>query len=253
MSRWEELALRLHEDDDVVVAIRPIAAGTEVKFPNDNATTSTAIPFCHKIAIRDREPGDAVRKFGQIIGFATKEIRVGDHVHTHNLECGAYSRDDIHPTAEVPSPPRSDRRTFDGHLRSDGRVGTRNYLAVIGTVNCSAAVVRRIAGRFANLAEFPNVDGVFAVAHQTGCGMSASGLDLFAANAFRHRPTRQRFRLPPRRTRLRSQSSRSIDHAGTIGSGRSAVADDRRHSRLRRHRCDDRCRRGMGSQNAASR
>jgi altronate hydrolase len=177
MSRWEELALRLHEDDDVVVAIRPIAAGTEVKFPNDNATTSTAIPFCHKIAIRDREPGDAVRKFGQIIGFATKEIRVGDHVHTHNLECGAYSRDDIHPTAEVPSPPRSDRRTFDGHLRSDGRVGTRNYLAVIGTVNCSAAVVRRIAGRFANLAEFPNVDGVFAVAHQTGCGMSASGLD----------------------------------------------------------------------------
>jgi altronate hydrolase len=176
MPRWDELTLRLHEDDDVAVAIKPIAAGTVIDFPEVSAI-SAAVPFCHKIALRPKIKGEAVRKFGQIIGFASTDIRAGEHVHSHNLECGDYIRSSDTLPQQSHSRRRAEGRTFEGYLRPDGRVGTRNYLAVIGTVNCSAAVVRRIAARFADFSAFPNVDGVFAVAHQTGCGMSGSGLD----------------------------------------------------------------------------
>jgi len=176
---WQDLALLLHPSDDVLVAVKPIPASTELELPDARATTTAPIPFGHKFALRSLSIGQPVHKFGQIIGFATRPIAAGEHVHSHNLECGAYSRTDLTSPQPAPPPPPSEGRTFEGFLRPDGRVGTRNYLAVIGTVNCSAAVVRRIAERFAkeHLRDFPNVDGVFAVAHQTGCGMSASGLD----------------------------------------------------------------------------
>ena len=176
---WSDVAIRLHADDDVLVAIQPIDAGAEIELPSGTITTRRPIPFCHKIALRGVATGSPVRKFGQIIGFAHKDIAAGDHVHSHNLECGSHSRLDLNTSGSTADPPEPQGRTFEGYLRSDSRVGTRNYLAVIGTVNCSAAVVRRIAEHFSakELADFPNVDGVFAVAHQTGCGMSASGLD----------------------------------------------------------------------------
>jgi altronate hydrolase len=176
---WTDVAIRLHPEDDVLVASRPLDAGSEIDLAYGSITTRQPIPFCHKIAVRTIDQCQPVRKFGQIIGFASRRIEPGDHVHTHNLECGSYTRSDLQAPAPAPPTHNKEGRTFEGFLRSDGRVGTRNYLAIVGTVNCSSAVVRRIADHFTaeKLADFPNVDGVFAVAHQTGCGMSASGLD----------------------------------------------------------------------------
>jgi altronate hydrolase len=122
-----------------------------------------------------------VRRYNQIIGFATREIRPGEHVHLHNLgigaEHGAFERDyafcaDVRPTAMVATP-----ATFKGIVRADGRVATRNYIAILSSVNCSATVSRAIADRFRRdlfpdeLAPYPNVDGVIALTHGTGCGM----------------------------------------------------------------------------------
>ena len=174
-----DAAILLHPDDDVAVARRPLPAGTAIALPDGAATTTTAVPYGHKFAMRSLAACAVVRKFGQPIGVATRSIAPAEHVHTHNLAWG-----DLHRAAELatappaPFPPPERDWTFDGFLRPDGRVGTRNYLAVIGTVNCSATVCKRIAARFADGAkDFPHLDGVFAVTHATGCAMAANGAD----------------------------------------------------------------------------
>jgi altronate hydrolase len=127
------------------------------------------------------ESGAAVRRYGQIIGFATQLIQVGDHVHTHNLGVQDFARDyafgvDVQPVDYVPE---HERRTFLGYKRPDGRVGTRNMIAVIASVNCSAHVVREIAHHFSDekLAGFANVDGVIPMAHLSGCANQIGGAD----------------------------------------------------------------------------
>jgi altronate hydrolase len=118
-----------------------------------------------------------VRRYNQIIGFASRPIAAGEHVHTHNLAMGDFERDyafgaDVKPTRLVEPP-----ATFDGIVRADGRVATRNYIGLLSTVNCSATVVRGIADHFRGeaLAAFPNVDGVVALTHGSGCGMDTHG------------------------------------------------------------------------------
>src|SRR4051794_25469417 len=137
------------------------------------------VPAGHKIATAPIAPGEPVRKYGQILGFATEAIRPGEHIHTHNLAMGDFDRDyafgaDARPTDYVPE---SRRANFEGIVRADGRVATRNYLGVLTTVNCSASTARFIAQQFhpGILAEFPNVDGVVALGHGTGCGMGSEG------------------------------------------------------------------------------
>jgi altronate hydrolase len=171
--------LRLHSNDDVVIARRQLVSGTVIA---DEAVTVTGlVPPGHKLAVRPVAKGAPVRRYDQIIGFATRDIRPGEHVHLHNMgigaEHGAFARDyafcaDAKPTAYVPQP-----RTFRGIVRDDGRVATRNYVGILSSVNCSATVVRAIADQFRRdlfpqaLADFPNVDGVVALTHGTGCGM----------------------------------------------------------------------------------
>jgi altronate hydrolase len=123
--------------------------------------------------------GQPVRKFNQIIGFATQPIAIGEHVHTHNLATGDFDRDyaigsEAHPT-ELLAP--SEVVTFQGIVRPNGRVATRNYVGILTTVNCSATVARRIAAHFTPeiLRSYPNVDGVVAITHGTGCGMAEHG------------------------------------------------------------------------------
>jgi altronate hydrolase len=118
-----------------------------------------------------------VLKFGQIIGFAAAAIEPGEHVHTHNLQIREFHRDskigtDSHPTELLPE---AEGAHFEGVVRADGRVATRNYIGVLATVNCSASVSRFIADEFNKeiLADFSNVDGVVALGHGTGCGMNA--------------------------------------------------------------------------------
>jgi altronate hydrolase len=176
MTTSTVLTIRLHGADNVVVARKEIAAGS--KIAEEKITCRDPIPFGHKVATMDIQPDAPVRKFGQIIGFASRLIRAGEHVHTHNVALKAFQRD-YAVGSEAGTAPGDDgpHETFDGILREDGRVATRNYLGVVSTVNCSASAARMIADAFRGeaLAEFPNVDGVVALCHSLGCAMADTG------------------------------------------------------------------------------
>jgi altronate hydrolase len=160
--------------DDVAVALKPVAANQRLS--GLHLTTIADIPAGHKLAVHAIEAGQPIRKFNQIIGFATQPIAIGEHVHTHNLITANFERDyaigvEARPTELIPP---AETATFNGILRSDGRVATRNYVGILTTVNCSATVARRIAAHFTPqiLGAYPNVDGVVAITHGTGCGMA---------------------------------------------------------------------------------
>jgi altronate hydrolase len=176
MSARNQLTIRLHNSDNVVVAHSDIPAGTEI--PEEKITCRDAISFGHKVAVTSIKEGEAVKKYGQIIGFAAKAIQPGEHVHTHNVSMRDFDRDyafcaDATPEAELVAEPA----VFNGIVRSDGRVATRNYIGVISSVNCSASVCRYIADAFRGdgLKDFLNVDGVVPIIHGTGCGMAGQG------------------------------------------------------------------------------
>ncbi len=178
----EPRTLRLHAEDNIAVAIDPLAAGLKVA----GVTTRGPIPRGHKVATLEIAEGDAISKFGQIIGFATRAIAPGEHVHEHNCAMKDFARDYRFAEAARPEDllPDAERATFQGFRRDNGRVGTRNYVGILTSVNCSASVARFIAQaaeREGLLADYPNVDGVVALVHGTGCGMAMSGegYDLF--------------------------------------------------------------------------
>jgi altronate hydrolase len=164
----------------VVIAKSRLAAGTTVQTDAGPVALTAGVPAGHKIAIRARAIGDSVRRYGQIIGFASRPIAPGEHVHQHNLEAGALDQR-FEPSVEAVATrlyPAAEMRTFDGFVRADGRVGTRNYLLVVPTVNCSAAVVRMVAERFREIGrDHPHIDGVLAISHKSGCGLPAQGDD----------------------------------------------------------------------------
>ena len=161
--------------DDVIVALKPVSAGQSLNGARLIALTD--ISAGHKLAVRPISSGEPVRKFNQIIGFASKPIAPGELVHTHNLITHDFQRDyaigsDAHSTALLEAP-----ATFQGIVRPNGRVATRNYVGILTTVNCSATVARRIAAHFTPevLGAYPHVDGVVAITHGTGCGMAEHG------------------------------------------------------------------------------
>ena len=167
--------VRLDGDDNVVTATRALQAGHDV----EGVSTTGLIPSGHKIATRAIAMGEQVRKYAQFIGLASVDIAPGDHVHTQNVEFRntetAYEfGTDMRPVTMVPE---DQRDTFMGYRRDSGRVGTRNYIAIVSSVNCSATAARRIADAFGpeELAAYPNVDGVVAFVHGTGCGMAGDG------------------------------------------------------------------------------
>src|SRR5450830_1319306 len=175
--------IRLHPDDDVLIARQQVLGGTSV----EGIPVKGLIPAGHKIGTHAIAPGAAVRRYNQIIGFASKPIAAGEHIHTHNLDMGPnkgdFERDYAFGADLKPEPARREA-TFMGIKRADGRVATRNYIGVLSSVNCSATAARAIADHFSRqnnpavLAAFPNVDGVVALTHGTGCGMDSDGLGL---------------------------------------------------------------------------
>jgi altronate hydrolase len=176
----ERRAVLLRADDNVAVAARPIPRGFAVEVGGEVVVALEPIALGHKLALRDLAQGEPVRKYGQIIGFASKPIARGNWVHVHNLAADLFARDYAF-ASEIPAPlPPVEPRTFQGYLRPDGRVGTRNYVAVISAVNCSASTSRAVAERFRDPVwreRFPNVDGVFAITHKGGCGIPTRGDD----------------------------------------------------------------------------
>ena len=175
--------IRLHPNDDVVIARQQLMSGATV----ENIAVRGLIPPGHKIATRAIAPGEPVRRYNQIIGFASQAIAAGEHIHVHNLNLGDnkgdFARDyafcaDVKPAAPLL------HAEFMGHVRADGRVATRNYIGILSSVNCSATVARAIADHFSRtlhpsaLADYPNVDGVVALTHGSGCGMDTEGLGM---------------------------------------------------------------------------
>lgn len=176
------LVIRLNPDDDVVVALGQLLPGTRVD--SEGLTVASMVPPGHKVATRAIAAGSAVRRYGQVIGFATQPIAQGQHVHVHNLSTGAFTRDYAIGTEARATQAAAAPATFQGIVREDGRVATRNYIGILTSVNCSATVARAIADRFRRdlfpevLAAFPNVDGVVALTHGTGCAVDSEGEGL---------------------------------------------------------------------------
>jgi len=175
-KNFAEIALVLHPADSVAVLKRPVKAGEELRDGSRRIRVAENIGAGHKIALNEIAEGAAVRKYGQIIGFARVPIAPGQHVHLHNLEAREFERD--YQFCAEPKPvslyPPEGMRYFPGYTRPGGAVGTRNYLAIISSVNCSASVSRYVCDRFrtADLKnDFPNVDGVIAFTHKAGCAM----------------------------------------------------------------------------------
>jgi arabinonate dehydratase len=169
----------LRPEDNVAVAAYRLPKGASIGVNGHSVTTLEPIQQGHKLALALIRKGDAIRKYGQVIGFASQDIEPGDWVHTHNVAVEKFERDYAF-CSECPADPQSDEsRFFMGYERADGRVGTRNYICLVSTVNCSATTCRAVAERFRNdgLRDFPNVDGVFAITHKSGCGMQYGGPD----------------------------------------------------------------------------
>ena len=170
--------IHLHHDDNICVAARNLDEGDEIHVNGTTIKLPQAVKIGHKIAIAPIAAQQRVLKYGQTIGFTTDQVEPGGHVHSHNLAIGEFERNYAR-CEEIPDPPTPIKdRTFDGYRRANGSVGTRNYIGIISTVNCSASVSKYIARNFNTdlLKDYPNVDGVVAFTHDTGCGIQFGGL-----------------------------------------------------------------------------
>ncbi|HEX4769196.1 MAG TPA: altronate dehydratase family protein [Bryobacteraceae bacterium] len=166
-------AILLHSSDNVAIARVALPAGHSVEVNGLSVVTKAPIPAGHKVAVRRIESGEAVHRYGNVIGFATQPIGVGDHVHVHNLGYKELDAAEVIPNQLAPrSNAHVEKRTFWGYRRADGRVGTRNYIAVVAASNCAAYTSELIAQSFASDHLPPNVDGVIAFPHGEGCGMA---------------------------------------------------------------------------------
>lgn len=171
-----EVGLQLNAHDQVAVATRDLSAGSIIQLGGTRGDIVLAgdVPRSHKFALRDIANGEQVLKYGQSIGLALTHILAGDHVHVHNLGMDSASRAHEVGTARTVLPvPATPTPTFLGYPRADGRVGTRNYIGIVTSVNCSATAANLIANSFreSDLTEFENIDGVMALTHQSGCGI----------------------------------------------------------------------------------
>ncbi|MET0951150.1 MAG: altronate dehydratase family protein [Pseudomonas sp.] len=176
----EPAVIRLNPLDNVLIARQALVQGQYLDA--EGITVSQPIPSGHKVATERIEQGQPLRRYGQIIGFASQPIEAGEHVHVHNVQMGDFARDyafgaDVHASA-------SSEAFFQGIVRADGRVATRNYVGILTSVNCSATVARAVADHFRRdihpdaLADFPNVDGVVALTHGAGCAVDPAGESL---------------------------------------------------------------------------
>jgi altronate hydrolase len=175
-----QVAVQLRPNDNVAVAARNLGEGADIELDGSTLHLSQRVGLGHKLALRDIKKGEAVYKYGQIIGFASNDIPAGSHVHVHNVAADAFERDYAF-CRDCPSPPAAaEPRYFMGYDRGDGRFGTRNYIAIVSTVNCSASTSKYISERIKAtelLRKYPNVDGVAAITHKAGCAMQYDGPD----------------------------------------------------------------------------
>ena len=172
--------IRLNPTDNVVVARIPLSAGVTVSFEGTEITIRNAIGAGHKVAVSAIPAGGAVLKYGENIGTAGEAIEPGDLVHVHNLRFGVGDREYEFSTGlqDLAGIPLVSERTFQGYPRADGRVGTRNFVAILGASNCAAFASQQIEAQFVGESfEGTGIDGVVAFPHADGCGQS-NGADM---------------------------------------------------------------------------
>jgi altronate hydrolase len=180
-----QVAVHLRPEDNIAVAARNLSQDQELQVNGKTIKVASRVGLGHKLALRDIKKGEAVYKYGQIIGFASKEIPAGSHVHVHNVAAENFERDYAFCRDCPPPPAPAQPRFFEGFDRGSERAehqrfGTRNYVAIISTVNCSASTSKYISERFRAadlLKNYPNVDGVVAITHKAGCAMQYDGPD----------------------------------------------------------------------------
>ena len=167
-----EPLLTLSKNDNIAVSLQKIESGKPLS--SSGLVAQNAIPSGHKIALTEIASGTEIIKYGRVIGLATKDIQRGEHVHVHNVEMAQFQRSQnfgskAQETKFVPMP---ERATFQGYRRADGKVGTRNYVGIVTSVNCSASAAKllaREAERSGILDQFPGVDGIVPIVHGAGC------------------------------------------------------------------------------------
>jgi altronate hydrolase len=176
-----QVAVHLRPEDNIAIAARNLQPNTEIQANGAVLRLTQRVGMGHKLALRDLRAGEAIYKYGQIIGFASQDIPAGGHVHVHNVAADRFERDYAFCRDCPPPPPRPEvEHSFMGYDRGDGRFGTRNYIALISTVNCSASTSKYISEKFKTtdlLQRYPNVDGVVAITHKVGCAMQYDGPD----------------------------------------------------------------------------
>ncbi|WP_346838663.1 altronate dehydratase family protein [Microbulbifer sp. SAOS-129_SWC] len=171
--------IHIHPADNVALCRAQLPAGSLLNWRGSMLELVSDVPAMHKVAVQPITAGEPVCKYGQPIGTASCDIAAGEHVHVHNMNADRQRADYAFCSEAQPTElfAESERATFQGFRRSGGRVGTRNYLAVVSTVNCSVTVSRAVAAHFHNgslLRDYPNIDGVVALGHDSGCGMSSA-------------------------------------------------------------------------------
>lgn len=171
-------AIKLNQADNVAVSVAAMRKGQYL--PDEELTCNEDVPRGHKIATESIARGATVRKYNQIIGIATREINRGDHVHSHNCAMDEFDRDYAFcaDVREAAGEATEESRTFQGYVRANGHVGTRNYIGLVTSVNCSASVARFIADAVEKkglLVNYPNIDGIVPIVHGSGCCMGATG------------------------------------------------------------------------------
>ena len=175
MNNIENLTVKLNVNDNVATALREINAGEITQ----DLESKNIIPKGHKIALRKIVKGEKIIKYDQLIGIASKDILPGEHVHVENTNFQSTDHDyEFSTSVKLPNMIEPEKRaTFKGYKRQNGKVGTRNYIGILTSVNCSATAAKNIAEAFneEKLSKFPNVDGVVSFTHGTGCGMADSG------------------------------------------------------------------------------
>jgi len=184
MTKDEKLTVKLNDNDNVATALRDINVGEKTH----GIKCINKIPKGHKISLKNIRKGQKIIKYDQLIGIASKDISIGDHVHVDNTDFRSTDHDyEFSTSIKLPNMIEPNNRpTFKGYKRANGKVGTRNYIGVLTSVNCSATAARNIANVFTEekLAEYPNVDGVVSFTHGTGCGMADSGDGFDALQEF---------------------------------------------------------------------
>ena len=169
--------IQLADSDNVAVAVEGLESGTAASLGKRSLMPVDAVPAGHKVAMVAIANGQPIVKYGQPIAVATSDIAAGQHVHTHNCNDHHVVSDNLGTVSPPAAAPRA-RREFQGFRRPNGRVGTRNFVLLLSTVNCSATVCHQVVARFneERMRRWPNVDGVFAATHTTGCALEYNGI-----------------------------------------------------------------------------